>query len=516
MATNKGVTIGGQHFAPLTWYKERSLIKLYALCVVLILTSVTTGFDATMMNGLQALSYWKNYFKQPNASTLGLLNCIPSVGGIIAALGVPFFADNIGRKFTLVVGLGITSLGIALQTASVNTGMFIGGRFLIGFGSSTASLVAPFLIADICHPQHRAVMTTLYNTFFYVVGSIIAAWATYGALTIQSDWAWRAPSLLQAWSTVLQISLIWFVPESPRYLINRNRESQAREILTKYHAPASGAELVEAEFDEICTTSELERASSKNKWSDIWSTKGNRHRVLVVVGLGLFSQLSGNALVSFYMTKILDSICITGEKEQLEINGGLNIYNWVVSLVSSLCVEKIGRRPLFLASSILMLSFFTAWTICAERYTMTGSNAASTGVLVFIFLLYTAYNMAFNGALICYVIEVLPYQIRAKCFSIFTICLYVAGFFGAYVNPIGIVNSGWKYYLLYICLLAMEVIFVFLFIVETKNTSLEEVAVLFEGDNALVGGGVVPTKVEIELHNEKEATTAQQVEVAEA
>lgn len=430
------------------------------------------------------------------------MNAIYSVGGIVAPLFVPWFADTIGRKKTIVIGLCIMFVGIAIQTAAVNIQMFIAGRFFIGFGSATSVGACPLLITELAHPQHRAIVTTLYNTSWYA-GSTIAAWTTFGTRTLQSDWAWRAPSILQLWSSSIQILLIWFVPESPRYLTSRNKGERARDILNKYHAPSSGTELVEAEFEEIHETIELEKAFSKRKWSELWATKGNRHRMLIAISVGVFSQCSGNALVSYYINKILDSIGITDQAEQLEINGGLSVYNWIVATAICFYVDRFGRRPLFLISTAGMLCCFVAWTICSARYDISGSPGASIGVLVFIFLDYTAYGLAYNGLLVGYVVEILPFQIRAKGFAVSQISVSLALFFGNYVNPVGLQHAGWKFYILYDCWLAVELLVVYFFYVETKNTPLEEIARVFDGDDALVGGGIVPTKRELEYNHEK-------------
>jgi MFS family permease len=118
-------------------------------------------------------------FNNPNAPTRGLLNAIMSVGSILALPVTPYIADIAGRRAGIITGCLIMITGVILQSVGINIHMFIAARFLIGFGVAIAHGSAPLLIAELVHPQHRAIFTTIYNSTWYF-GSIIAAWLTYG------------------------------------------------------------------------------------------------------------------------------------------------------------------------------------------------------------------------------------------------------------------------------------------------------------------------------------------------
>ena len=89
-------TIAGRDFPAVTWYKDPGLRRTYLVLFLVILTSATNGYDGSMMNGLQTLPYWQNYFKNPTGSTLGLLNAIMSIGSLAAIPAVPYAADILG------------------------------------------------------------------------------------------------------------------------------------------------------------------------------------------------------------------------------------------------------------------------------------------------------------------------------------------------------------------------------------------------------------------------------------
>lgn len=390
----------------------------------------------------------------------------------------------------------ILFVGIILQASAQNMPMFIVSRFIGGVGGSFGT--GPYLITELAHPQHRAIVTTMYNTC-YSIGAIIAAWATYGTLTLQSEWAWRLPSLLQIVTPGIQFALIWFVPESPRFLISKDKTEEARGILEKYHGPCSGSEFVDAEFNEIYQTMQLEKRFAKKGIKELWSSKGNRHRLAICIALGIAANTVGNGILSYYLHQVLDSIGYTSPRLQLRINGAMQVYNWVFSLGVTFFVDLVGRRRLFLISVGGMLCVFVAWTVCSALYTQNKGSGEARGILACIFLYYTFSDLAFSGLYQAYACEVLPYDLRAKGLAVVVICAYAANFFGTYVNPVGLANAGWKYYLLYDCWLVVVFVVFYFLLVETKNTTLEEVSVIFDGEDALVGGGKDMSRREMQM-----------------
>ncbi|KAG2117346.1 hexose transporter [Suillus discolor] len=468
------------------WYNNRRIIALNAWIVLLLITSSTNGYDGSMMNGLQSLPQWESAFGYPSGGMLGLLNAIQNIGGLAGYPFAPYLSDGIGRRKTVFFGATIMCIATAIQTASQSVGMFIGARFLIGFGLTFAANAAPMLVTEVSYPTYRAPLTSLYNSLWYS-GSIIAAWTTYGTFKINSTWAWRLPSLLQGIPSILQFFLVLFAPESPRWLIRNGREAEALKTLAYYHADGNEQDpLVVYEFEEIKAAIEYDRSTATNVgWKVLIATPGNRKRMRIIVALAFFSQWSGNGLVSYYLTKVFDQIGITGSSTQLLINGILQIWNLGWAVFASFMVNRLGRRFLFLLSAALMTLFYMAQAICFAEYAEHGSPAAGHAVIAFIFLFYAAYDVAFTPLIVSYTVEILPYSIRAKGFNVFNFVVSLALIFNQYVNPIALDALSWKYYLVYVCWLAVEFVFLWFFLIETKNRTLEETAALFDGEDVL-------------------------------
>lgn len=120
-------------------------------------------------------------FNHPDPPTLGLLTAAMSIGSMLAIPIVPYTADILGRRSGVVIGCSIMIVGIALLSMGFHIAMFIVGRLLLGFGIAIAHGSAPLLIAELVHPQHRAIYSTIYNTLWYL-GSLIGAWVSFGIL----------------------------------------------------------------------------------------------------------------------------------------------------------------------------------------------------------------------------------------------------------------------------------------------------------------------------------------------
>ena len=114
------------------------------------------------------------------------------------------------------------------------------------------------------------------------------------------------------------------------------------------------------------------------------------------------------------MTDVLKGAGVKDTKTQLEINGILNIINFLTALAACFFIDKVGRRPLFIGATAGMMVAFISWTICAAEFVKNAVTAAANGEIVFIFLFYVAYNSAWSGLLVGYGVEILPYRIRAK------------------------------------------------------------------------------------------------------
>ncbi|GJJ09213.1 hypothetical protein Clacol_003435 [Clathrus columnatus] len=365
---------------------------------------------ASMINGLQSVDQWKKDFNYPSGSRLGLISSIQNIGGLCAYPFAPYVADGIGRKKTILLGAFIMALGATLQTASWSINVFLGAR------------------------------------------------STYGSSHLSSSWSWRIPSALQGLPSLLQLIAVWWLPESPRYLVSRGYRPEALRTLAYYHSNGDEEHpLVEYEYEEIKAALLMERImSAKVGWKSLFMTKGNRRRM----------RWSGNGLLSYYLSQVLNFIGITNSRNQLLINGCLNIFNFGCAVAAGLLCDKLGRRKLFISSTSLI-------------------HGAAIVSVVLIFCYTSGYAIAYTPLIVSYTLEILPFSLRARGFAIFNFTVSLSIIINQYINPILLEKIGWRYFIIYVCWLVFELAFVYLFIVETKDRTLEETGALFDGTDAV-------------------------------
>lgn len=189
-----------------------------------------------------------------------------------------------------------------------------------------------------------------------------------------------------------------FLPESPRFLISKERYEEAFKVLYTYHAEGNpDSEFAKAEMIEIKTTLAIELEHSKKSWMDMINTPGNRRRVIIGSLLGVMSQLSGNVVISYYLGDILNLIGFTDPNFQAKYNIGNQCLGLVCAVTTALLVMKFKRRTMFLTSIFGILTIYVAWTISAAQAIVAGSQAAGKLCLFWIYIYQPAYNIGFNA-----------------------------------------------------------------------------------------------------------------------
>lgn len=142
----------------------------------------------------------------------------------------------------------------------------------------------------------------------------------WGTSSIHSNWSWRSITLIQAVPSIIQIAGVWTLPESPRWLVSKDRADEALAVLAKHHAGGDVDDLtVRFQYREITDT--IQHRQKKNtSYLDFLKTKGNRWRLAIIVSLGVISQYSGNALFSNYINIVYEGAGITQQNKKLAVS----------------------------------------------------------------------------------------------------------------------------------------------------------------------------------------------------
>ena len=229
--------------------------------------------------------------------------------------------------------------------------------------------------------------------------------------------------------------MVFFMPESPRYLIANGKEDEARRILSKFHAEGDeDADVVRFELAEIRQTLEAE-TSNRSPWRAWIQTRANRRRLFIAVTLGLGIQWCGNAIISYYLKLILESIGITNSKNRLIINGSVTISSFCFAVIWALSIDHIGRRKIFLtgmAGMFFALITLTSATGVNENINFSNRGLANTSVaMIFIFGAFYKMGATTQDA---YFTEIAPYGLRDKMYVIKQTCDAFANLFSGFVS----------------------------------------------------------------------------------
>jgi sugar porter (SP) family MFS transporter len=443
---------------------------------------MANGYSSSLISSLITNPRWyEDLGGLSSVTLLGLVVAAQPLGCIAAFIPAPWLSDNYGRRAGIISGSLVMTGAFIGQVFCRTPGQFLAMRLIAGFASIFNTMSSSALLLELAHRRQKAIMGSFFSTF-WLVGAVVAAWTSYGSLTIPSSWSWRLPVTVQLLWTVLQLALIPFCPESPHWLAAHGKEEQAKAILATFHANGDiNDPFVLSEFEDICAAAVLADRRGSVGWSALFATSGNRKRLAITIAIALATQWVGNGVITFYLAPVLRTVGITSSFKQQGINGGLQIYNWVLASGASLLAEKVGRRRLFLTSTSTMLVFMSIVTICSALYSTTRSVAAGYAVVVCLFLFLGGYVIGLSPIPILYINEIWPYHLKAKGTSVFWMTQAAATCFNQYVNPIALQRIMWKYYLVYVGVLVAVTVFVFCFVPETKGMSLEEVSRLFDG-----------------------------------
>jgi hypothetical protein len=269
-----------------------------------------------------------------------------------------------------------------------------------------------------------------------------------------------------------------------RWLLAHGQGEKARSVLAKYHSGGDeSAPLIDYEMKEIEENVRLEaQLTSETSYLDLVRTAPNRRRTLIAIIVGFFAQWNGVGVVSYYLTLVLNTIGITETADQALINGLLQIFNWIAAvLAGAMMVDRIGRRPLFLISVGGMCGSYVIWTICTSVFTRTLDVQAGHAVVAFIFIYYFFYDIAWTPLLQAYPVEIFPYALRGRGLTVSLSSTYIGLIIGQFVNPIAMKHIGWKYYIVFCCILGILFTLVWFLFPETKGRTLEQIAEVFDG-----------------------------------
>jgi sugar porter (SP) family MFS transporter len=457
---------------------SKSMIKLYLILCVGYMCSATSGFDANTFGGILAMPNFTEYFNSRGGSTEGLITSLYVIGNMIGALPAGPIADRWGRKSGIITGSAFALIGIIIQTAAINTHMLMAGRFLLGLGVGVVQASGPAFVAELSHPAYRGIMTGIYQTCFFV-GTIVTTWLEFGLNYVgNKPVTWRFPLAFQAVPSLIILFTVWFVPETPRWLVGQGRDEEARQLLAKYHGNGNlESPIVELEMMEMKAAIDLE-GSDKRWWDlrDFFMTRSARYRTYLVVAVALFATWDLPP-TSYYLPLMVKTAGITDVTTQLLLNAIQTPVMFVAAICGSKSTDLIGRRKMFIIGSSGMTLSMIVITACTAR--QAGHPAVGGTGIAFIYVFLVSFAFGWTPLQSLYISEILTFSTRAKGLALFSLVSNGAGFLNTYLPPVAIQNVGYKFYFFYTIWDFVGIIVIYFTFIETRRRTLEEIEDIF-------------------------------------
>jgi len=446
---------------------------IYAVCGVASVGGFLFGYDLSIIG--PALLYLKDAFHLGGAAE-GFAMGSAAIGCLFGPWLAVAMSDSWGRQkalFFAAVFYGLCAAGTALAGGIA---VFDAFRFLGGVGVGLSSVVSPMYIAEIAPARLRGQLVTI-NNLAIVVGSFAAILVAYGLAksNLAGNWRWMFASQIVP-VIGLMIGLC-FVPNSPRWLAQAGRFSEASAILERVNGKEPAA--IELQAIRESLTSDGGSTSEGGSWSDLFRG-GTRRALFIAGGLACLQQLTGASILFAYAPEVLRNAGFGRQTDAIGATVFLQIWNIMATLLAIWMVDRVGRRPLLLVGVAGMSVGLASLGL--------GFQFSFSAFHLFLLLLFAIGTYLISLAPLAWLImsEIFPTRLRGKAMALASFILWGSFYLGVQLFPMlrnyfndRFQNMAGVFYLFAgVCVLAL--FFCWKMVPETKGRTLEEIAQLWQ------------------------------------
>lgn len=430
--------------------------KIIRWAVVIAVGGFLFGFDTGVVSG--ALLYIRDEFGL-NAFEQGSVVSVLLVGAVVGATATGRMADRLGRRWSLGIIGAVFLVGTAMVCLANGYWTILAGRVVLGLSVGGASALVPVYLSEISPTRIRGRLLTL-NQLMITVGILVAYLVN---LAFSRSGGWREMFAVGAIpAVILLVASLWFLPESPQWLIAHGQADRAHRGITAV-AGADAADRLVAQAEQRIATARLEPAGASLRAPDI------RPALIVGLTLAAVQQCGGINTIIYYAPTIIEQTGLNASNA-IFYSVAIGVINLVMTVVAIKMVDRVGRRPLILMSlGVMAVSVF-----------LLGLSfmVGMTSVLTLLFMV--VYIAAFAGGLgpVFWTLigEIFPPTVRAKGSSVSTAVNWVANFvvslaFLPLANAIGQGQTFWIFAA--ICVVAL--LFVGRYLPETQGRDPEQI-----------------------------------------
>ena len=450
---------------------------LIFLSVVAALGGFLFGYDTAVISG--TIAQVTQLF-QLDALQQGWYVGCALVGSIVGVLFAGILSDKLGRKLTMVISavlFSTSALGCAL---SADFAQLVVYRIIGGVGIGVVSIVSPLYISELAVAQYRGRLVSLYQLAVtvgflgaYLVNYQLLAWAESGT-QLSVDWlnkifiteVWRGMLGMETLPAILFFIIIFFIPESPRWLIVRGKELKAVNILEKIYNSITEAK------SQLNETKSVLTSETKSEWS-LLMKPGIFKAVIIGVCIAILGQFMGVNAVLYYGPSIFENAGLSGG-DSLFYQVLVGLVNTLTTILALVIIDKVGRKKLVYYG----VSGMVVCLILIGLSFLFGDSLGVSSLFLLVFFLFYVFCCAVSICAVVFVLlsEMYPTKVRGLAMSIAGFALWIGTYLIGQLTPWMLQNltpAGTFFLFALMCVPYMLI--VWKLVPETTGKSLEEI-----------------------------------------
>jgi MFS transporter, SP family, galactose:H+ symporter len=448
--------------------------RILLIALVAAMGGLLFGFDTGVISG--ALPFLRQNWGLTDSAIEWVTTSV-LIGALLGAIVSGKLSDIIGRKRMIIINAVIFTLGAIGCAAAQSLALLIVMRVIIGIAIGITSYVAPMYIAEISPARKRGALVTL-NQLMITMGILVSYITDYCLSNDNDASSWRWMFLVGIVPALILLTGMFFLPETPRWLISRGRWAEGEKVLGRVEDP----DMVSVTLANI--RKEMTEASKRQgRVTDVFKP-WLRIPLIITVGIFFFQQFSGVNTIIYYSPIIFKMAGMVSNTQSILPAIIIGVANVLFCLLSVFLLDRVGRRKLYLIGICGMIPSLAMLAVCFQFREKLGASLPVFAVVSIVaYIAFIAISLAPLGWLL--ISEVFPTSVRGVGMSIGSLSHWgfnaiISFTFLKLVNSIGIAPTFGFYS--FICLLGLW--WGYYFIPETKGKSLEQIE-----DHWRKGGG---------------------------
>ena len=450
---------------------------LVFLSVVAALGGFLFGYDTAVISG--TIAQVTEQFRLDALQQGWYVGCA-LVGSIIGVLFAGILSDKFGRKFTMILSAILFSTSAIGCAVSVDFNQLVVYRIIGGVGIGVVSIISPLYISELAVAQYRGRLVSLYQLAVTIgfLGAYLVNYQLLGYSTSNPDivtgwWSlifvtevWRGMLGMEILPALLFFIIIFFIPESPRWLILKGREEKATNILERIYTSSKDA------LFQLAETKSVLSSESKSEWK-LLLQPGIRKAVIIGVCIAMLGQFMGVNAVLYYGPSIFENAGLSGG-DSLFYQVLVGLVNTLTTVLALVIIDKVGRKKLvYYGVSGMVISL-----VLIATYFIYGESWGISSIFLLIFFLFYVFCCAVSICAVVFVLlsEMYPTRVRGLAMSIAGFALWIGTYLIGQLTPWMLQNlTPAGTFILFAIMCVPYMLIVWKLVPETTGKSLEEI-----------------------------------------